>query len=83
MYVTSGKDALTIPDYSLIPAFEKMMGGTCSYDRSTNHFFCQTNTNWRSAYWSGIMNIEFDCSLRPYMAYNQDWASYDYYCRGL
>ncbi|KAI8061005.1 hypothetical protein BC940DRAFT_310898 [Gongronella butleri] len=83
MFITSGKGAFAIPNYSLMPPFQRMMGGTCTYDRNSNDFYCKTTTQWKSAYWSGIMNIEFDCNSVPYMGYSQDWKSYDYYCRGI
>ena len=79
-YITGGKDANDIDIQTLTIAVNKFVGGSCAISRDYNSIQCITDNQWRSSYWSGKMNIEFDCNTYQYMAYSADWKSRDYYC---
>ncbi|KAF9990222.1 hypothetical protein BGZ75_003114 [Mortierella antarctica] len=77
MTITSGKSAYDLPTATAMRAISD-----CAYshygctgnwvDNSHWEFCCTESPDWK-AYYSGSMNIEFDCSDGPYTCYDLKW----------
>ncbi|KAF9273516.1 hypothetical protein BGZ68_001427 [Mortierella alpina] len=77
MSITSGKEANDLPTNTAMRAISDCAYsnyGCSGYWADNNHweFCCNDSPDWKP-YYSGTMNIEFNCSDGPYTCYNLKW----------
>ncbi|KAF9575789.1 hypothetical protein EC968_001576 [Mortierella alpina] len=77
MSITSGKNAYDLPTLTAMRAISDCAysnyGCTGSWENDNHWEFCCTDSPDWKPYYSGTMNIEFNCSDGPYTCYNLKW----------